>query len=74
MHIKKLMRRMLNCSPQLSWAEVVVPVLETYMRRMSKAGYSEAYHHDVLTRFRRDLSSQSASGLQDDPETGAETR
>ena len=43
------MRRMLNCSPQLSWAEVVVPVLETYMRRMSKAGYSEAYHHDVLT-------------------------
>ena len=40
---------MLNCSPQLSWAEVVVPVLETYMKRMSKAGYSEAYRHDVLT-------------------------
>ena len=40
---------MLNCSPQLSWAEVVVPVLETYMRRMSKAGYSESYRHDVLT-------------------------
>jgi len=48
-HINEIVRRMLNCSPQLSWAEAVVPILEEYMRRMSKAGYSESYRHDVLT-------------------------
>ena len=48
-HINEIVRRLLNCSPLLSWAEAVVPILEEYMRRMSKAGYSEAYRHDVLT-------------------------
>ena len=84
-HLNELVRRMLNCSPQLSWAEVVVPVLKTYMRRMSKTGYSEVYRHDVLTsainiydkKIKDDSDGtgpQSASGLQDDPETEAETR
>ena len=49
-HINELVRRMLNCSPLLSWAEAVAPILEEYMRRMMRAGYSEAYRHDVLTR------------------------
>ena len=40
---------MLNCSPLLSWAEAVVPILEEYMRQMSKASYSESYRYDVLT-------------------------
>ena len=48
-HINELVRRMLNCSPLLSWAEAVAPILEEYMRRMMRAGYSEAYRHDVLT-------------------------
>ena len=48
-HINEIVRRMMNCSPLLSWAEAVVPILEDYMRRMSKAGYSESYRHDVLT-------------------------
>ena len=45
-HINEIVLR----SPLLSWSEVVlVPILEDYMRRMSKSRYSESYHHDVLT-------------------------
>ena len=48
-HINEIVRRMVNCSPLLSWSQVVVTILEDYMKRMSRAGYSEFYRHDVLT-------------------------
>ena len=34
-HVNELVRRMLNISPSLSWAEYMAPVLEDYMQRMA---------------------------------------
>ena len=41
-HVNELVRRMLNTSPSLSWAEYMAPVLEDYMRRM----YTRSLNHD----------------------------
>ena len=49
-HVNELVRRMLNISPSLSWAEYTTPVLEDYMRRMARAGYREVYRHSVLKK------------------------
>ena len=49
-HVNELVRRMMNVSPSLSWAEYTVPVLEDYVRRMARAGYDEVYRHGVLKK------------------------
>ena len=49
-HVNELVRRMLNISPSLSWAEYTTPVLEDYMRRMAQAGYREVDRHSVLKK------------------------
>ena len=40
-HVNELVRRMMNVSPSLSWAEYTVPVMEYYVRHMARAGYGE---------------------------------
>ena len=47
-HENELLRRMLNISRDLDWDTYFVPVLNDYMERMKKAGYSESYRKNVL--------------------------
>ena len=48
-----ILRRILNCSPQLEWSTEIAPVLTEYMRRMMISGYSQKYRIDTLTRALR---------------------
>ena len=47
-HTQEILRRMLNCSPKLSWDAEAVPAVSEYMRRLHVAGYGERYRENVL--------------------------
>ena len=47
-HVSEVVRRLLNTSVKLNWDEYTVPVLNDYMARMKKAGYSENYRKHIL--------------------------
>ena len=48
-HTQEILRRILNCSPELDWSKEIAPILTEYMRRMMKSGYKQKYRIDTLT-------------------------
>ena len=47
-HVRELVRRMLNTSVRLDWDTMFAPVLTDYMERMKTAGYAENYRRSSL--------------------------
>ena len=49
-HVRELVRRILNTSGRLDWESMVAPHLTTYLGRMMLGGYNEQYRRVVLER------------------------
>ena len=49
-HVREMVRRMLNTSGRLEWDTHVAPVLMDYLARMMEAGYNEPYRKVTLER------------------------
>ena len=49
-HVRELVRRILNTSRRLEWETMVAPVLMEYLGRMMMAGYNEPYRKVTLER------------------------
>ena len=47
-HVNEMMRRILNTSARLNWADHVAPVLTDYCVRMKLAGYDQHYRKKNL--------------------------
>ena len=47
-HVNEMMRRILDTSARLNWADHVAPVLTDYCVRMKLAGYDEHYRKKTL--------------------------
>ena len=47
-HVREVVRRMLNTSTKLDWNSFVAPCLTDYMKRMQMAGYDERYRKNTL--------------------------
>ena len=47
-HVKEVLRRLLNCSEKLDWDTEVVPVITDYMVRLKIAGYNQGYRKYIL--------------------------
>ena len=47
-HVREVVRRMLNTSTKLDWDSFVAPCLTDYMKRMQIAGYDERYRKNTL--------------------------
>ena len=52
-HTQEILRRLLNSSARLSWANEVAPVITEYMGRLKSAGYSESFRKQTLLRALR---------------------
>ena len=52
-HVRELVRRMLNTSIRLDWDSMFAPVLTDYMERMKTAGYDEKYRRSTLAHAYR---------------------
>ena len=47
-HVRELVRRLLNTSRKLDWDSNTAPILTEYMGRMLIAGYNEGYRRSCL--------------------------
>jgi hypothetical protein len=47
-HVRELVRRLLNTSSKLDWDSMTAPILTEYMGRMLVAGYDEGYRRSCL--------------------------
>ena len=47
-HVREIVRRILNTSSRLDWDTVVAPIITDYLGRMMLAGYSERYRKSCL--------------------------
>ena len=52
-HVRELVRRMLNTSIRLDWDSVFAPILTDYMERMKRANYDEKYRRSTLAHALR---------------------
>ena len=52
-HVRELVRRLLNTSRRLDWDSMTAPILTEYMGRMLIAGYDESYRRSCLAHALR---------------------
>ena len=63
-HVRELVRRLLNTSRRLDWNRTTAPILTEYMGRMMIAGYSERYRRSCLGHALRIYDSMILDDLE----------
>ena len=63
-HVRELVRRLLNTYRRLDWNSTTAPILTEYMGRMLIAGYSERYRRSCLGHALRIYDSMILDDLE----------